>query len=253
VGPQPIASVGLIARSGSCGCESGTGVLCVRGRVQVGEESKLSSNTSYERGRVFAGAGGVLAVLGAILLVVTLWGGGSTPALADGEGSPAECDSDPGSVNGGVTGTDDLVTASAPSGNVVTGVCIKAGQLHTGPLANGTHFACYVVSGVGTQTVTVTRVGSGPDCQAISHIDVLFEKATPTPTPTNTPQATATPTAVAPGTAVATPTAVVAISPPQTGSGGLGAGASTTSLLGLAVLIAGAGLLSWALRLSTRR
>jgi hypothetical protein len=214
----------------------------------------LSSNTSYERGRVFAGVGGVLAVLGAILLVVTLWGGGSTPALADGEGSPSECDSDPGSVNGGVTGTDDLVTASAPSGNVVTGVCIKAGQLHTGPLANGTHFACYVVSGVGTQTVTVTRVGSGPDCQAISHIDVLFERATPT----NTPQATATATAVAPGTPapgtpVATPTAVVAISPPQTGSGGLAADASSTSLLGLAVLMAGAGLLGLALRLSTRR
>jgi hypothetical protein len=243
----------LIARSGSCGCESGTGVLCVRGRVQVGEESKLSSNTSYERGRVFAGVGGVLAVLGAILLVVTLWGGGSTPALADGEGSSPECDNDPGSVNGGVTGTDDLVTASAPSGNVVTGVCIKAGQLHTGPLANGTYSACYVVSGVGTQTVTVTRVGSGPDCQAISHIDVLFERATPTPTPTNTPQATATPTAVAPGTPVATPTAVVAISPPQTGSGGLAADASSRSLLGLAVLMAGAGLLGWALRLSTRR
>jgi hypothetical protein len=47
--------------------------------------------------------------------------------------------------------------------------------------------------------------------------------------------------------------AVVAISPPQTGSGGLAAGASSTSLLGLAVLIAGAGLLGWALRLSTRR
>jgi hypothetical protein len=252
VGPRPIASVVLIARSGSCGCESGTGVLCVRGRV-FKEESKLSSNTSYERGRILSGVGGVLTVLGAILLIMTLWGGGSTPALADGDGSPAACNDGP-NVDGSISpASDDLATHTVAAGNVVTGVCIKAGQLHTGPLGNGTHFACYVVSGVGTQTVTVTRVGSGPDCQAISHIDVLFDRATPTPIPTNTPQATATATAVAPGSPVATPTAVVAISPPQTGSGGLGAGASSTSLLGLAVLMAGAGLLGWALRLSTRR
>jgi hypothetical protein len=252
VGPQPIASVVLIARSGSCGCESGTGVLSVRGPVQASEGVVIRKH-SYEQGRVLAGVGGVLAVLGAILLVVTLWGGGSTSALADGEGSPAACNDGP-NVDGSISpASDDLATHTVAAGNVVTGVCIKAGQVHTGPLANGTHFACYVVSGVGTQTVTVRRVGSGPDCQAISHIDVLFERATPTPIPTNTPQATATPTAVAPGTPVATPTAVVAISPPQTGSGGLGAGASSTSLLGLAVLIAGAGLLGWALRLSTRR
>jgi hypothetical protein len=227
----------------------------------------LSSNTSYETGRLFAGVGSVLAVLGAILLVVTLWGGGSTPALADGQGSPAACNDGP-NVDGNISpDSDDLATHTVAAGNVVTGVCIKSGQElgHTGPLANGTYdgngnpvapgspTACYTVSGVGTPTVTVTRVGDGSDCQAISHIDVLFEKAAPTPTPTNTPQSTATPTAVAPGTPVATPTAVVAISPPQTGSGGLGAGASSTSLLGLAVLIAGAGLLGWALRLSTRR
>jgi hypothetical protein len=222
---------------------------------------------SYEQGRVLAGAGVALAMLGALLLVASLWGSGSTPASADGQGSPAACNDGP-NVDGNISpDSDDLATHTVAAGNVVTGVCIKSGQElgHTGPLANGTYdgngnpvapgspTACYTVSGVGTQTVTVRRVGSGPDCQAISHIDVPFEMATSTPTPTNTPQATATPTAVAPGTPVATPTAVVAISPPKTGSGGLGAGASSTSLLGLAVLIPGAGLLSWALRLSTRR
>ena len=225
----------------------------------------MSRKTSYERVRVLAGVGGVLAVTGAILLVATLWGGGARPALADGAGSPAACLSGP-NVDGDIHPVnDDLATHTVDLGQIATGVCIKSGDLHTGPLANGAYdgagnpvapgspSACYVVSGVGTQTVTVTRVGDGPNCQAISHIDVPFMMATPTPTPTNTPQATATPTAVAPGTPVATPTAVVAILPPQTGTGGLASDASSTSLLGLAVLMAGVGLLCWALRLSTRR
>jgi hypothetical protein len=232
--------------------------------------NKLIRKTSCEQGRVLAGVGGVLAVLGAILLA-SMWGGGSRLALADGAGSPAACDDTPGSVEGSIApASADLATHSVDAGNIVTGVCIKSGAElgHTGPLQNGTYDGegnavaadsdevCYEVSGVGTDTVTVKRVGeAGPECQGISHIDVLFEeKETPTATPTKTPEATATPTVMAAETPVATPTAVSpVITPPSTGSGGLAPGASSTSLLGLAVLMSGAGLLGWARRISNQR
>jgi hypothetical protein len=233
----------------------------------------LSTKHANERGRVLGGVGGVLALLGVVLLLVT-FNGGPTPVLGDGEGSPAACDDEPGSVDGsvGMGGAGDSVTHDVGDGNIATGVCIKAGQLHTGPLENGFYDgegnsvaeanACYEVEGVGTQEVTVTRVGAeGPACQDISHIDVLFEEEeTPTSTPTSTATPTttavtptATPTAMAADTPAATPTAVVAITPPTTGSGGLGSGTSSTSLLGLASLISGLGLVGWARRLTTRR
>jgi hypothetical protein len=232
----------------------------------------LSTKHANERGRVLGGIGGVLAVLGVVLLLVT-FSSGPTPALGDGADSPPECLGTNPNVDGSITGSDDLVEHMVDAGNVVTGVCIKSGQLdHTGPLQDGFYDgegapaseadACYEVSGVGTDTVTVERVGvPSSDCQELSHIDVLFEEEeTPTSTPTSTPTPTttavtptATPTAMAADTPAATPTAVVAITPPTTGSGGLGSGASSTSLLGLASLLAGLGVLGWARRLSTRR
>jgi hypothetical protein len=93
---------------------------------------------------------------------------------------------------GSVTGTDDLVTSTVEADEVVTGVCIKSGanmfppDTHSGVLDNGTYENdCYQVSGVGTQTVTVTRIGTpSSTCQAISHIDVVFEQAPPPETGT---------------------------------------------------------------------
>jgi len=126
----------------------------------------------------------------------------SNSALANG-GSNNECndvsDISPISVN--------LATYTAPSGYTITGVCIKAGNDmfgdgHSGVLGNGTYNgttgnACYVVTGVGSQTVTVTRIASGNSCKELSHIDVYKTNAptvTPTPTPTVTPTVTPTPT-----------------------------------------------------------
>jgi hypothetical protein len=111
-------------------------------------------------------------------------------SYADGANSPTECKGNPNdnpnadNVKSSQQGTDDLVVVDVGAGNVVDGVCIKAGNPHTGPLGNGTFDidgnpgTCYQVTGVGTQVVTVERVGSpSPDCQEISHIDVLFSKA----------------------------------------------------------------------------
>ena len=93
---------------------------------------------------------------------------------ADGNGSPATC------LNGPSVEGDPVASYDAGSGNIVNGVCIKSGSnmfggnQHSGVLGNGTYeTGCYQVEGVGTQEVTVTRLLSGPNCQGISHIDIL--------------------------------------------------------------------------------
>jgi hypothetical protein len=146
-------------------------------------------------------------VLAAATLAVVA-SGGNSKSYAEGQGSPPECEEGP-NVDAGITGTGDEISHTVSAGNVVTGVCIKTGQEgHSDPLANGTFdgafnpvapdsdAACYVVEGVGTQEVTVTRVGDGPDCQDLSHIDVLF--GPPPPPTTGAPPTTAAPKEVAP-------------------------------------------------------
>jgi hypothetical protein len=140
-----------------------------------------------------AGLVGVLAILaGAVAIFST---GPTASVRADGAGSPAECLSSNPLVYNVSSETEgqsqDLVTFTAPAGFVVEAVCIKSGVTlgHTGPLGNGTYDgdgnavadddpdACYVVSGVGTTTATVTRVGGGRDCQGISHVDFITVEA----------------------------------------------------------------------------
>jgi hypothetical protein len=84
-------------------------------------------------------------------------------------------------------GADGNATATAPNGNVVSRIAVKAGptcaftpETVTGIYTIGGEGApCYVVSGIGSETVTVTRVGSGPVCKDISHIEFI---AAPQPT-----------------------------------------------------------------------
>jgi len=82
----------------------------------------------------------------------------------------------------------NVLTGSAPTGEVVTLVAIKAGTpcyfTPSGATSSFTFsFAgapCYVVDGLGTQTVRVTRVGDGPSCKDISHIEFTTGPAPPT-------------------------------------------------------------------------
>jgi hypothetical protein len=103
---------------------------------------------------------------------------------------------------GSVNGSQNSITFDAGEGNIVTGVCIKSAD-HSGELGNGpfsfSDEPCYMVSGVGGQTVTVARVEpDSPECQALSHIDVrVEEEVTQVNTPTSVPP-TNTPTTVPP-------------------------------------------------------
>ena len=72
-------------------------------------------------------------------------------------------------------------TVTAPSGSVVTRVAIKAGTAcwFTPAGASGTFTIsvggapCYVVSGLGDETASVTRIGNGAVCKDISHIEFV--------------------------------------------------------------------------------
>lgn len=114
----------------------------------------------------------------------------------------------------------NLATYTAPANQVVSGVCIKAGNKpfgdgHSDVLGNGSYEnGCFTIAGVGTQTVVVTRNFESNQCQGISHIDVyLGQNVDPTNTPTPTdvePTITLTPTptdqAVPTNTPTPTPT-----------------------------------------------
>lgn len=113
---------------------------------------------------------GVFTVLVGLMVV-----GFALAAVAHGDGSLEAC-----KTAQEMTGTVDLMEYEAPDGYIVSGVCIKSGQLHTGPLGNGVG-ACYTVAGVGTSEASVERTGQpGPDCQEISHIDVATASTTTT-------------------------------------------------------------------------
>lgn len=116
-------------------------------------------------------------------------------ALADGNGSTDECKDQTTNVIGGVEGTANTITKDVGAGKVATGVCIKSGDnmfgetKHSTALVNGTYSglsedggseepACYTVTGVGTQTVTVQRVTESDTCQGLSHIDVIYDIVT---------------------------------------------------------------------------
>jgi hypothetical protein len=138
----------------------------------------------------------LIVALAFVLLQMPFYMIAPQKVLADGSGSPAACESAPA---GSVEGTPSLITYTAPAGNVTTGVCIKSGNnmwgadKHSGVLGNGNYTGnptvagavtnCYSVSGVGTQTVTVTRNADSDACQGLSHIDVLYTQALQSVTP----------------------------------------------------------------------
>lgn len=156
---------------------------------------------------------GVLVLIAAALAISAVVAGAlllpGDQALGKGNDSPAECTNadHPGKVS----------TFTAPPGEVITGVCIKSGD-NTFPgdkqhseliTTNGTfgNNDCFVVSGIGTSTVTVTKNPQASDCKTVSHIDVNTETAptaTPIPTPTSTP--TSTPALTPAATLATTPT-----------------------------------------------
>jgi hypothetical protein len=85
-------------------------------------------------------------------------------------------------------GADGTATVTAPTGEAVTGVAVKAGTQcwFTPRGATGSYTIsvegapCYVIAGLGTAIATVTRVGSGPECKDISHVELVSGVPLPT-------------------------------------------------------------------------
>lgn len=114
---------------------------------------------------------------------------------------------------------------SSQSDEIVTGVCIKSGDnafnglQHSGLITqNETYNNCFLISGIGTSSVTVSETGK-QGCKDISHIDVVVNgQPSPTPTLTMTPKfsptSTLTPTPT--NTPEATPTQTITPSPTPT-------------------------------------
>jgi hypothetical protein len=110
---------------------------------------------------------------------------------------------------------DSPFAITAPSGKVIIGLTIKSGDNCFGPYTfSGTYEnskdgpqgalvpnSCYQIVGIGTQSVSVNKVGPGHAqvCQDISHIEVKWEDSvdpsvSPSPTVEITPTLTPTPT-----------------------------------------------------------
>jgi hypothetical protein len=129
----------------------------------------------------------VLSALMSVGFLVAFFGGGvlsSTPALAQGAGNCLGGDATK------VENPGDTETLTAPAGQVITRVAIKAGNACIIFDSDAT-MGCYTVSGIGTNSVLVTRSGSGPTCKEISHIEFLTSTAPP-PTTTETIPTTTT-------------------------------------------------------------
>jgi len=116
-------------------------------------------------------------------------------------------------VAGGIKDETAPFTATAPAGEVVTAVCVKAGTETIAVTADNT---CYSVSVFGTTEATVTKIGSGKNCKDISYATFYTQAPTPTPTatPTSTPTDTPTPTTTA--TPTDTPTTTSTPTPTNT-------------------------------------
>jgi hypothetical protein len=129
----------------------------------------------------------VLSALMAVGFLVAFFGGGilsSSTALAGPGGGVGNC------LGGDATKTPDdpgdVVILTAPAGQVITTVSIKAGTPCFTFTADGSVPGCYTVEGIGTSSVTVTRIGSGPSCKEISHVEFLTSTGPPPPTTTTT-------------------------------------------------------------------
>ncbi len=118
----------------------------------------------------------VVSVCFAVVAAMSFRISAQPATLADGDGSPTECTAL--SVNAPGSETSPVIY-TAPSNNIVTGVCIKAGQLHTDIITSDTTYnGCYQIVGIGTGTLTITWVGTR-DCQSVSHADIALQVVGP--------------------------------------------------------------------------
>ena len=83
-------------------------------------------------------------------------------------------------------------TITSPNGELFSSVWVKTGgDDKCVYFSSDGSDGCFIVTGIGTVTVTVTIDPAGTDCHGISHIQAII--ATPTPTPTTGDEPTPTP------------------------------------------------------------
>ena len=127
----------------------------------------------------------------AVLAALSILAGGAVlePSSAVPGGGTGNC-APAGSTVTKVENPGDEYTFTAPEGDTVSAVYLKAGRdciTFTGDFADD----CYTVSGIGTNEVTVERTGSGRECKEISHLEFVTTTE-PTTTTTEPPTTTTT-------------------------------------------------------------
>ena len=144
----------------------------------------------------------------------------------------------------------DPFTYTDPQALPISLVWIKAGSAQSTDGNQCIEFnqdsdnGCYLITGIGTSTVTAQKIGEGPDCKDISHIEIILAQTeitpiltdTPTPTSSSIPTSTSTPTVTPQNTPQTSPTSTLVPtstqSPQPTStptSGSVGGGENTTS------------------------
>ena len=141
-------------------------------------------------------------------------------------------------ADGGIKDSDAPYTATAPAGEVVMAVCVKAG---TSTISVSPGNSCYTLAGLGTETATVVKSGSGSSCKDISYVTFYTGAPTPIPTPTSTPTPTVgtlptpTPTPTVGALPTPTPTPTVGALPTPTPTPTVGALPTPTRTAGFLV------------------
>jgi hypothetical protein len=134
-------------------------------------------------------------------------------AACTSDGSPPTTANEPAFVVGGTEKCEDFGTftakdevgppwsITAPAGQVVTEVCVKAGPYAYVTSTNGIIYVngtpCFNVTGLDTETVRVRRADGfiGNICKGISHIEANFGPG-PTPSPSPSPSPSSSPSPI---------------------------------------------------------
>lgn len=72
-----------------------------------------------------------------------------------------------------INGVEDSGTYSSPNGEIITKVDVRLGsEIHT--FTQDTADSCLEISGIGTDTVEVNKIGNGKDCRGLNRIGLYF-------------------------------------------------------------------------------
>ena len=116
-----------------------------------------------------------------------------TPAQIDGQQNGYSC------VSGAnIWKVENGNTADLPLGYSISSIIVKAGNENSTPepckevYPTNNYGSCYTVA-ISGNDVVVTKIGSGPNCKDISHLEGTYVQASPTPSPSPSEDPSPTP------------------------------------------------------------